>query len=95
MPPGKFGEFFFSTHFAGLLLSYIFGISLTLFLMTKDICMKTGSLFLGCSSVPAVCFRPGVIILCLWHHNWLQWKLLCHHGQRIVTSGGGMGSGSR
>lgn len=57
--------------------------------MTKDICMKTGSLFLKCSSVPAVYFQPKVIILRLWHHNWLQWKLLCHHKRRIMTSGGG------
>lgn len=95
MPPGKCRGFLFSAHSACLLLSYIFCISLTLFLMTKDICMKTGSLFLGCSSVPAVYFPPGAIILCLWHHNWVQWKLLCHHKRRIVTSGEGMGSGNR
>lgn len=31
--------------------------------MTKGICMKTESLYLKCSSVPAVYFPPKVIIL--------------------------------
>lgn len=88
---GTTTEFLLSTHSACLLWHRLLGscISLTLFLMTKGICMKTGSLFPKCSSVPAVYFPPQVIILGLWHHNWLLCKPLCRHKQRIMTSGGG------
>lgn len=55
--------------------------------ISKDICMKTGYLFLKISSTPTAYSQPEVRILSLWHHNPLRsshsW---CHRRLRLQIS---------
>lgn len=45
-----------------------FNIYLPLFFTTRNICIKTGSLFFRSPSATTAYSQPEVIIQCLWHH---------------------------